>query len=101
MTNVSVKDNALPDIGDHFPVHFFLPVAKPTRQERVITYRKYKQINMDTFQADIQGSILSQTPAPDIPITEVVEQYNTVLAELLDKHAPAKTRRLVRQDIHM
>lgn len=90
VTDVFVLNNALPDICNHFPVHFYLPVNMPKLQEKVITYRKYRQINTNIVQKDIQESILYLTSV--LPPGEVVQQYNTVVAELLNKHAAAPNR---------
>ena len=94
VTDVFVQNNALPDIYNHFPVHFYLPVNRPKLQEKVITYRKYRQINTYTVQKDIQESILYLTSV--LPPGEVVQQYNTVVAELLNKHAAAQNRMVVK-----
>jgi hypothetical protein len=79
-----------PMISDHYPVHLTLNVEKPEPQKKVLVYRKLKSIDRPQLATDIKDSALYTTPANEI--SELVEQYDTVLQELLDKHAPTKTR---------
>ncbi len=84
--NVSVHQETL---SDHFPVHFQLPSGKPPPGKRVISYRKYSQINKESFQSDILQSAL--TTATSDSVDGLIAQYNKVLTELVNKHAPAKS----------
>ena len=77
-----------PMISDHYPVHLTLNVEKPEPQKKVLVYRKLKSIDRPQLATDIKDSALYTTPASEI--SELVEQYDTVLQELLDKHAPTK-----------
>ena len=92
--DISVQSSALPEICDHFPVLFSLPVTKPKPQEKVITYRKYSQISTDTFREDLKESLESLSGDPDLSTSQLVDKYNSVLVELLDKYAPGKERRV-------
>ena len=44
---------------------------------------------MPAFKNDIENSDIVQNPAADL--TGLVTQYNEILTEILDKHAPLKT----------
>ena len=77
-------------MSDHYAVSFTLPTSKPPLPRKELTYRRLKAIDMEAFACDISESrLLSlQTSDPD----ELAEAYNSVLAELLNKHAPQKTK---------
>ena len=51
-----------------------------------------KDIDIEAFQKDILNSSLYTAPAKDI--NEFVVQYNTVLKEIFDNHAPEKTKKV-------
>ena len=83
VTNVTVQENFF---SDHSPVMFNIPVAKPPLPKKTIKFRRLKAIDQDTLRADILNSDLVKTPKDNL--TELVDQYNTVLGDILDKHAP-------------
>ena len=58
-----------------------------------MTYRKLRSIHPITFSQDIQKSDLVKKPTR--PLDETLTLYETVLKELLDKHAPQKSREIV------
>ena len=86
-SKVDVNDILL---SDHSAVRFSLPTSKPPLPTKEVTYRRIKAIDVDTFVADIEKSRLFklQTDDPDI----LAETYNSVLSEVLDHHAPLKTK---------
>ena len=62
-----------------------------------ISYRKYKQIDIDKFKNDIDQSCLytmtGSTCNEDTSDMEtLVAQYNTTLRRIMDEHAPEKTK---------
>jgi len=77
-------------ISDHSVIHFNLTISKPCPIRKEICYRKIHSIDSLKFSADIKESPLITTPVTTLPA--LVEQYNTVLKELLDTHAPLKKR---------
>ena len=77
-------------LSDHAAVHCILHLAKPPLPSEEVCYRKTKDIDHDAFAMDLQHSSLPNSPADSL--VGLVSQYNLVLAELLDKHAPQKTR---------
>lgn len=78
------------DIFDHFTVRFSMPTQKPPLPKRVLTYRKVKSIDADVFAEDIKQSKLFSQITDDVD--ELTNRYNNVLSELLDKHAPIKSK---------
>ena len=87
MSNFEINDPAL---SDHNDVHFKSSIDKPSFIRKEIVYRKWKSVDSTEFSADICQSSLHTSSAYNI--TDLVKQYNTVLGELADKHAPIITR---------
>ena len=79
-------------ISDHHAVHCQLAMRKPPFKVKDITYRKLRAIDPFSFACDIMNSDLLKKP--ERSLVELVYQYGHVLSELLDKHAPLKTRTL-------
>ncbi len=67
-----------------------LNVNKPEYTKNIVTYRKLKAINHEDFACDIMNSDLITKPHSDLPA--LIDQYNSTLSTVLDKHAPLKTR---------
>ena len=78
-----------PMLSDHFAIHFRLSCAKPPLERKTIQYRKWKSIDIDAFKEDIRNSPLYTHR--DSCLDGLVNQYNDVLGDILDKHAPVKT----------
>jgi len=77
-------------ISDHAALLCNLKLVKPEQRKVEVVYRKTKSIDHEAFAADIAASPLLQSPPSGIE--DSVDQYNQVLASLLDKHAPIKKR---------
>ena len=69
--------------SDHSAILFNLTVPKPAREKKEIHVRKWKSINISEFDNDISQQIT--------PSSKSIEAYNSVLSQLLDKHAPSVT----------
>ncbi|XP_071847575.1 uncharacterized protein [Apostichopus japonicus] len=84
-------------ISDHAFVHSDLAFLKLRLDRKSISFRKYKAIDIAMFKRDIQASPLF-TITSDMTVTSptdldrIVALYNTTLRELIDKHAPVKTK---------
>jgi hypothetical protein len=78
--------------SDHFPVTFKLPWKKPAAPQKTVTYRKLKDMDVDAFSSDLRESSLIKS-APD-DLSALVQLYDSTLTKLLDKHAPAKSKRV-------
>ena len=85
--NLSVND---PVISDHFAVHCTLAIKRPPKAKLTISSRKLRTIDPDNLRRDIRSSALYNSPSQDI--TELCDQYDSVLLSILDKHAPLRTK---------
>jgi hypothetical protein len=83
LTNIRVCDT---HFSDHFAITLDVALSKPAKPTKVIKYRKLKTIDIDKFVKDIKNSELITNPSESLP--EMVSQYDSVLRNLLDKHAP-------------
>jgi exonuclease III len=73
-------------LSDHSPVSFSLPFHQSSTTEKTVHFRKLKEIDIEDFKSDIEKSSLYTNPAAEI--TDLVRQYNVILQEVLDRHAP-------------
>ena len=89
--SVSIQDS----ISDHCSVHCLLQQEKPRPVKKKIIYRKVKSIDSTRLRSDIEESSLLADVSSSAE--ELVHQYNEVLRELLDKHAPQRTCFIVEQ----
>ena len=76
--------------SDHAAIMCSLHIGKPDPVKMEIEMRKARDINMESFRTDILSSPLYTSPATDID--SLIEQYDSVLSNLFDKHAPIITR---------
>ena len=77
-------------VSDHFVVHFNLATCRPPLPKKTVAARRFKSINLVTFKEDIKNSVLSHLSSEDPD--ELAKLYNQQLTEILDKHAPVKTK---------
>ena len=86
-----VVDTVVADLSsDHCAVHCRMAMRKPPFRRELKTYRKMKAINLTSFSTDIENSDLYTSQ--ERLLEESVTQYNDVLCDLLEKHAPLKTK---------
>jgi hypothetical protein len=76
-----------PGISDHFSVNVNVSVGKPKRQRKEICCRKLRSINYEKCCTDLERSSLMSESTGSLPVSELVEEYETVLSSLLDTHA--------------
>jgi DNA-directed RNA polymerase subunit F len=79
--------------SDHHLVTFDMCMKKPAIHTKTVQYRKYRSIDIDQFKQDISKSDLYKHPSKSLE--GLVCQYNSVLKELLDKHAPLVDKKIV------
>ncbi len=79
-------------VSDHHIVIGQLNFPRPARIKREIACRKYRSISIDNFKSDI-SSVITSFPVGDVDTS--ADAYNTILGNLLDKHAPEKCRTVV------
>ena len=84
-SNFSVHD---PTISDHFAVLCTLVLRKVPFERKRLCYRKLKSIDVSELRADIANSSLMNDDVEDVIV--LMDNYNSVLSTLLDKHAPIK-----------
>jgi hypothetical protein len=58
-----------------------------------LRYRKLRDIDLHCFKTDIKASVLLTQPAADL--VRLSDQFENVLRELLDKHAPEVTKSII------
>ena len=86
--------NATLPLSDHFFVEGFIRFPSPTISSKSVPYRKLKSIDIDAFKSDITSSVLcSNTHWNDLG--NLSKLYVSTLSEILDRHAPLKTKTLV------
>ena len=92
INSVSVSDF----ISDHCALHATIACTRDHPGQKKITYRCMKNIDSDQLSADI-SKIDFKTDCDNVDI--VVDNYDTVLASLLDLHAPLKTNNVICRDL--
>ena len=88
VSNTTVSDF----LTDHGAVHCCLHLPKPQPLRHPIQYRNYAAIDKHVLREDIATSTLCLDPATSA--ASLLEQHNTTLSLLLDKHAQVLTRTL-------
>ena len=79
-----------PAISDHSAVSCKLSLPKTAFERREVCYRKLKSIDIGKLREDIENSPLADPVSVSGDLDDLICQYNTVLSELLEKHAPLK-----------
>ena len=78
--------------SDHFALIFSLSFQSPGAVKRTITYRNWKSVDISVLHSDITKAFDGfTTQDPE----SAVESYNSVLKDIVDKHAPEKSRVIV------
>ena len=78
-------------VSDHFAVHFNLATCRPPLPKKTVAPRHFKSVDLVTFKEDFKNSSLSHLFSED-PDELAKLYYDQQLTELLDKHAPVKTK---------
>ena len=79
-------------ISDHYAVKCSLSIFKPSVQVKTTQVRNLKDIDISSFKAELLKTELITEPSDGL--TELVNQYNVCLAELLDTFAPLTERKI-------
>lgn len=72
-----------------------LSIQSPQNPAVTITHRKLRARNFDGLRQDIADSPLCLSDQPSLSIDERCIQYHTLLASILEKHAPLKTKAII------
>ena len=78
--------------SDHFAVCFRYGLHKPRIVPSTIRYRKLRQLNLTQFKEDL--SHLKNVDTSENCLDTLMCDYNTILRNALDKHAPIITKRV-------
>ena len=76
--------------SDHITVLCDLQLRKPPPKVKQVSNRKIKDIDWEKLQVHFLSSALCQN-TPDT-LKELVNSYNTTLAQALDRHTPLRTK---------
>ena len=76
--------------SDHYAVKCNVPFSRPGPVKKSVCYRELRKIDVEQFQQDIKSSVLFTDPSEDP--SGIISQYEHVLGDLLDRHAPVKTK---------
>ena len=71
--------------GDHFAIHFKIKCVKPKPTRKLVTFRRLRKIDPDSFRKDILASGLNDVIGDT---DHLVQSYNRIMKDLIDKHAP-------------
>lgn len=77
-------------ISDHLAVLCNLSLKKPQFRNKVISSRKLRFLDIDSFCEDVRNYSIVQEQSMDLD--SAVHQYDNVLRSLLDQHAPLRKR---------
>ena len=84
-------------LSDHASVCCKLASQRPPLLDKVITFRKDKGIDLESFKRDLDSSSLCQS-TPGVISGEgldlLARDYNNTLSALVDRHAPLKSKRV-------
>ena len=90
--SVNLVTSPLEYISDHLGIKVQLSINKPSSTNKLITYRKVNDINVDNFRSDLlECDLISNLDHFD-DLGELVDKYNSSLEMLLEKHAPMKEK---------
>ena len=81
-------------LSDHCFVHSTLDIITPKPKECVLTFRKLKSIDHLALKSDNEESLSKIGLRNSIDVQQLVGSYNTILLELLEKHAPLWTKKV-------
>lgn len=80
-------------LSDHSFVECKLDIPRPNLYVGEVHFRKLKEIDIETFKADISASELCNSTWSNA--TELAECYDNTLSTVLNKHAPMMTKTMV------
>ena len=80
-------------ISDHNAVLLTLKCGRPHACRQNIVYRKMKSIDASAFASDVHSSFMGSDENESIDTA--VAQYNNILTNALNKHAPERTKSVV------
>jgi hypothetical protein len=74
-----------------------MPIPTPLTSKQTISYHNWKKVDLDKFKQDITNKLGFPEGSS---VDDKVQQYNTILTELADTHAPMQTRTVTLRPHH-
>ena len=84
-------------VSDIISVNIKLTVLNPGRPRKTFSHRKYRAIDMNLLRNDILTSDFTSSDTPSLYM--LVDLYDTSLGNLMDKHAPQRTREFAQRPL--
>ena len=76
--------------GDHYAISFLTQMVNPHPQRRTVNFRKLRAIDVNSFKQCIHQNAKLQEV--DIPLDDLVANYNSSLKDIIDLQAPLLNR---------
>ena len=84
-----------PLISDHSVVNFLVPLQRPPLRMVDVSPRAWKGFDKENFRKDLLNSRLCMPQDyQNLSVDDLQQTYDSVLASLLDKHAPFRSMRV-------
>ena len=85
-------------LSDHASIVFQLNSSYPKYKESPKSYRPLNKIDVTRYKQDLRNSDIVTKPKTEL--NELVNQYNSCLSELQDKHAPLRVKKTGNRNIN-
>ena len=79
-------------ISDHNAILCTVHIPRPCVTKKTLHYRDLRHMDIDSWHEDVKNSALNDARSTCADANVLAEQYNNVLRQLLDSHAPIRTR---------
>ena len=89
LSDIRVTEN---DLSHHYVIDFKLLVDTKTHQQKVVTYRSFKNVDHIKFTQDVQDRLNALPPTSELATK--VDNYNSALTQLVKDHTCMKTRKM-------
>ena len=81
-------------LSDYHFIHSWINITKERAPKATISYRKIKSINHDDFKEDLTEAVKVFDNPNTKNLDELMYLYNQSLGDMLNTHAPLKTKQL-------
>ena len=79
--------------SDHKVISFNIKLRRLISERKIVTSRNYKNMDTNSFLRDINARLLNvQSPSTIDEFENLVDSYDTIMSDLIEKYAPLKTR---------
>lgn len=72
-------------IGDHNDIY---SVLKPEKLKKQLSFRQFRKFNTEDLSSDLNKLLSFIFKSDDIPLKDHVENYNSVVRDVVDTRAP-------------